>query len=41
MSQFEALHALIALEERGSLTASAEYLNIPKSTLSRRISKLE
>lgn len=41
MNQFEALHALIALEERGSLTASAEYLNIPKSTLSRRISKLE
>ncbi|HZJ92643.1 MAG TPA: LysR family transcriptional regulator [Thiopseudomonas sp.] len=41
MNQFEALNALIALEERGSLTASAEFLNIPKSTLSRRISKLE
>lgn len=41
MSQFEALHALIALQEHGSLTASAEFLNIPKSTLSRRISKLE
>lgn len=41
MNQFEALHALIALEEQGSLTASAEYLRTPKSTLSRRISKLE
>lgn len=41
MNQFEALQALITLEECGSLTASAQYLNIPKSTLSRRISKLE
>lgn len=41
MNQFEALQALIALDERGSLTASAAYLNTPKSTLSRRIAKLE
>lgn len=41
MSQFDFLRALVALDEQGSLTAAANYLRLPKSTLSRRIAKLE
>lgn len=41
MSQFDSLRALIALNEQGSLTAAASYLGLPKSTLCRRIARLE
>lgn len=41
MSQFAALQALVALDEQGSLTAAAEHLYASKSSISRRIAKLE
>ncbi|TVQ74355.1 MAG: LysR family transcriptional regulator [Chromatiaceae bacterium] len=41
MSDYEALRALVALRDHGQLTAAAQALNRPKSTLSRRLATLE
>ncbi|SEL45582.1 LysR family transcriptional regulator [Ectothiorhodospira marina] len=41
MSDYEALRALLALRNHGQLTAAAQALNRPKSTLSRRLASLE
>lgn len=41
MSLFTELRALVALDDLGSLTAAAEYLQVSKSSLSRRIARLE
>ncbi|EXJ14210.1 LysR family transcriptional regulator [Imhoffiella purpurea] len=41
MTDFDALRALVALQEHGNLTAAARALECPKSTLSRRLAALE
>jgi len=41
MTDFDALRALIAVQEHGNLTAAARALECPKSTLSRRLAALE
>lgn len=41
MSELGAMKCLIALKKQGSLSGAADFLQIPKSTLSRRIAVLE
>ncbi|QEW06167.1 LysR family transcriptional regulator [Nitrincola iocasae] len=41
MSELGAMKCLVALKQHGSLSSAADYLQMPKSTLSRRIAVLE